>query len=117
MTPEIFLLYYTQARASEGWQSFGNSIYFFSDTKKNWLDSRNDCQLKNADLVVINSKEEEVGVCVCVCVRACVRVCVRARVCVCVNVLHVFGCLAGTARMSWIDCMHFLLNCIVFLTV
>ena len=77
MTPEIFLLYYIQARPPEGWRRFGNSLYFFSDTKKNWIDSRNDCQQKDADLVVINSKEEEVGVCVCACVRVCVFVNVR----------------------------------------
>ncbi|CAL8332849.1 unnamed protein product [Lota lota] len=43
----------------QGWQRFGNSFYLFSKTKKDWLDSRNDCLQRNADLVVINSMEEQ----------------------------------------------------------
>ncbi|XP_059903139.1 macrophage mannose receptor 1-like isoform X2 [Gadus macrocephalus] len=42
-----------------GWRRFGNSFYLFSDTKKNWEDSRNDCKQRGADLVVINSDEEQ----------------------------------------------------------
>ncbi|XP_056441865.1 macrophage mannose receptor 1-like isoform X2 [Gadus chalcogrammus] len=49
----------TQGLSPLGWRRFGNSLYFFSDTKKNWEDSRNDCKQRGADLVVINSDEEQ----------------------------------------------------------
>ncbi|XP_039677182.1 CD209 antigen-like protein E isoform X3 [Perca fluviatilis] len=42
-----------------GWTGFGHSWYFKSEEKKNWYDSRADCQQRGADLVVINNKEEQ----------------------------------------------------------
>ncbi|XP_060948146.1 CD209 antigen-like protein C isoform X2 [Limanda limanda] len=45
---------YTQ----EGWVYFRSSFYFISSVKKSWGDSRDDCLQKGADLVIINSKEE-----------------------------------------------------------
>ncbi|XP_068592948.1 uncharacterized protein [Cebidichthys violaceus] len=42
-----------------GWRRFGCSCYFKSNEKKTWLGSRADCQQNGADLVVINSKEEQ----------------------------------------------------------
>ena len=62
MTLEMFLLYSTQGLSPLGWRRLGNSLYLFSDTKKNWEDSRNDCKQRGADLVVIDSDEEQVGV-------------------------------------------------------
>ena len=62
MTLEMFLLYSTQDLLPLGWRRFGNSFYLFSDTKKNWEDSRKDCKQRGADLVVINSDKEQVGV-------------------------------------------------------
>ncbi|XP_043935589.1 asialoglycoprotein receptor 1-like [Protopterus annectens] len=41
------------------WIKFQNSFYFFSDSSKSWKDSRNICQQKGADLVVIKSREEQ----------------------------------------------------------
>uniref|UniRef100_A0A7N8YN04 C-type lectin domain-containing protein n=1 Tax=Mastacembelus armatus TaxID=205130 RepID=A0A7N8YN04_9TELE len=52
----------------EGWTRFGCSCYFKSTEKKRWYESRSDCQDKGADLVSINSKEEQVSVFVTVCV-------------------------------------------------
>uniref|UniRef100_A0A3P9ILM2 C-type lectin domain-containing protein n=1 Tax=Oryzias latipes TaxID=8090 RepID=A0A3P9ILM2_ORYLA len=46
----------------ERWKLFGSSCYYESTEKKNWTDSRSFCQDKGFDLVVVNSKEEQVGV-------------------------------------------------------
>ncbi|XP_026156081.1 CD209 antigen-like protein A [Mastacembelus armatus] len=43
----------------EGWTRFGCSCYFKSTEKKWWYESRTDCRNKGADLVSINSKEEQ----------------------------------------------------------
>ncbi|XP_062243844.1 CD209 antigen-like [Platichthys flesus] len=42
----------------EGWVYFRSSFYFISSDTKSWADSRYDCLQKGADLVIINSKEE-----------------------------------------------------------
>ncbi|XP_078806223.1 CD209 antigen-like protein D isoform X1 [Oryzias latipes] len=44
----------------QGWVYFGSSLYFISSTKLPWLQSRDDCQQRGADLVIINSKEEQI---------------------------------------------------------
>ncbi|KAL2080305.1 hypothetical protein ACEWY4_024098 [Coilia grayii] len=41
------------------WYSFNYTWYYISRQRKNWNDSRVDCQGKGGDLVVINSKEEQ----------------------------------------------------------
>ncbi|XP_053335470.1 CD209 antigen-like protein E [Clarias gariepinus] len=42
------------------WTSFSSSIYFMStEKKKNWTESRQDCRDKGADLLIINSTEEQ----------------------------------------------------------
>ncbi|KAM9340625.1 uncharacterized protein ABDE67_016364 [Symphorus nematophorus] len=43
----------------EGWKRFGCSCYFKSTEKKTWSQSRSDCQNNGADLVIINTKEEQ----------------------------------------------------------
>uniref|UniRef100_A0A8C9YQF9 C-type lectin domain-containing protein n=1 Tax=Sander lucioperca TaxID=283035 RepID=A0A8C9YQF9_SANLU len=43
-----------------GWEYFSGSFYYISSTKKTWKQSRDDCLQKGADLVIINSKEEQV---------------------------------------------------------
>lgn len=50
--------YYLQ----QGWFYFSDSVYYISSTKKTWQDSRNDCLQRAADLVIIGSTEEQVGV-------------------------------------------------------
>ncbi|XP_035859482.1 CD209 antigen-like protein D [Sander lucioperca] len=45
--------------AQKGWEYFSGSFYYISSTKKTWQQSRDDCRQKGADLVIINSKEEQ----------------------------------------------------------
>ncbi|XP_053336240.1 C-type lectin domain family 6 member A-like [Clarias gariepinus] len=39
--------------------SLNSSLYFISNEEKNWAESRQDCRSKEADLVIINSAEEQ----------------------------------------------------------
>ncbi|KAK3515961.1 hypothetical protein QTP86_020332, partial [Hemibagrus guttatus] len=44
---------------TEGWQYFNSHIYYISTEEKNWDESRQGCKGRGADLVIINSKEEQ----------------------------------------------------------
>uniref|UniRef100_A0AAZ1WYN2 C-type lectin domain-containing protein n=1 Tax=Oreochromis aureus TaxID=47969 RepID=A0AAZ1WYN2_OREAU len=48
-----------EEKCPDRWTRFGSSCYFKSTESKTWSDSRRDCQDKGADLVMINSKEEQ----------------------------------------------------------
>ncbi|KAM8767292.1 C-type lectin domain family 6 member A-like isoform 1-T1 [Acanthopagrus schlegelii] len=49
---------FSEKRCPDGWTRFGCSCYFRSNGMKLWYQSRTDCQSKGADLVVINSEDE-----------------------------------------------------------
>lgn len=55
------------------WAKFGMSCYFKSTERKIWPERKADCQSRGANLVIINNKEEQVGVFVwCNCQKFCV---------------------------------------------
>ncbi|XP_038161162.1 C-type lectin domain family 12 member B-like, partial [Cyprinodon tularosa] len=41
------------------WNSFNGSCYLFEERNRSWNDSREYCQSKGADLVVVNNEEEQ----------------------------------------------------------
>ncbi|XP_072319354.1 C-type lectin domain family 4 member M-like [Eucyclogobius newberryi] len=43
----------------DGWVYFNTSLYYISPAKRNWQDSRGFCLQRGADLIVINSREEQ----------------------------------------------------------
>ncbi|XP_026011693.1 CD209 antigen-like protein E [Astatotilapia calliptera] len=48
-----------EEKCPDRWMRFGSSCYFKSTEKKTWSESQNHCKTKGADLVMINSKEEQ----------------------------------------------------------
>ncbi|XP_063739416.1 CD209 antigen-like protein A isoform X2 [Eleginops maclovinus] len=45
--------------SQQGWMYFNHSFYYISAIQKSWQESRDDCQQRDADLIIINSKNEE----------------------------------------------------------
>uniref|UniRef100_A0A3Q4M7Z8 C-type lectin domain-containing protein n=1 Tax=Neolamprologus brichardi TaxID=32507 RepID=A0A3Q4M7Z8_NEOBR len=54
------LLSFVARYIQQGWIYFNHSLYYVSSTKNTWNDSREDCLQRGADLVIINSREEQV---------------------------------------------------------
>uniref|UniRef100_UPI0037E88770 C-type lectin domain family 10 member A-like n=1 Tax=Semicossyphus pulcher TaxID=241346 RepID=UPI0037E88770 len=49
----------SSSRCPAGWREINSRCYFLSTESKTWQDSRQYCQSKAADLVVINSEQEQ----------------------------------------------------------
>ncbi|KAE8301157.1 C-type lectin domain family 4 member M CD209 antigen-like protein 1 [Larimichthys crocea] len=43
----------------EGWIMFGSSCYYISSQRRSWDNSRRDCMQREADLVIITSRQEQ----------------------------------------------------------
>ncbi|KAJ8362373.1 hypothetical protein AAFF_G00378180 [Aldrovandia affinis] len=43
----------------EGWEQRNSTCYYFSTERKSWKDSRSECLKQGADLVIIESEEEQ----------------------------------------------------------
>ncbi|XP_064177765.1 CD209 antigen-like protein E isoform X3 [Anguilla rostrata] len=43
----------------QGWAQFSSKCYYFSNEAKTWTDSHSDCVKRGADLVIIESEEEQ----------------------------------------------------------
>ncbi|XP_048853158.1 CD209 antigen-like protein A [Brienomyrus brachyistius] len=52
--------YAEEHRCPVGWNSFSLKCYYISDKKNSWVDSQKDCRERGADLVVIDSNEEQI---------------------------------------------------------
>ncbi|XP_065811165.1 CD209 antigen-like protein E [Labrus bergylta] len=57
MTKELQRL--QKKTCSEGWKSFSRSCYLFSKQTKTWEESKQDCRYRRADLVIVDSLEEQ----------------------------------------------------------
>ena len=57
-----------------GWMMFSDACYYLSCECGSWEKGRQDCTDRGASLVVINSTEEQVHGCVCVCASVCTEV-------------------------------------------
>lgn len=44
---------------SEGWRRFGNSLYYVASERRSWTEGLKDCRSRQADLVVVNSRDEQ----------------------------------------------------------
>ncbi|XP_061598128.1 CD209 antigen-like protein A isoform X1 [Cololabis saira] len=53
------LLNNVSGECPDGWRRFGSSFYKKFTESKTWSESRKDCEKRGADLVIINSKEEQ----------------------------------------------------------
>uniref|UniRef100_A0A672HWY4 C-type lectin domain-containing protein n=1 Tax=Salarias fasciatus TaxID=181472 RepID=A0A672HWY4_SALFA len=60
-TALCFTFYLSGQLLPEGWVYFQSSLYHVSSTKKTWQESRDDCLSRGADLMIIDSQEEQVA--------------------------------------------------------
>ncbi|PWA14934.1 hypothetical protein CCH79_00014185 [Gambusia affinis] len=54
-----FYTVFQQRYIQQGWVRFRSSVYYISDARNTWQQSRRYCLRQGADLVIINTKEEQ----------------------------------------------------------
>uniref|UniRef100_A0A3B4YII7 C-type lectin domain-containing protein n=1 Tax=Seriola lalandi dorsalis TaxID=1841481 RepID=A0A3B4YII7_SERLL len=64
------IMYVLKTFCPAGWRRFSHACYFLSCNTGSWEKGREDCRAKEADLVIIDSLEEQV-----LCRRVCVNKC------------------------------------------
>ena len=53
-------MWFCVSGSTKEWTAFGHSCYFLSAEDRMWNESRLDCRERGAELVVINTREEQV---------------------------------------------------------
>ncbi|XP_060920099.1 CD209 antigen-like protein A [Labrus mixtus] len=49
----------TNLNGQQGWTYFSGTFYYISSLKKSWQESRAGCLNRGADLIIVNSEEEQ----------------------------------------------------------
>ena len=59
-TSTICFTLWTETYNQQGWSYFGGKVYYVAAGMKTWTESRQDCIQRGADLIIVNSRGEEV---------------------------------------------------------
>lgn len=57
----VCVLLYTEIVCAKGWKKFDFSCYYISTVSKSWKQSREFCTSNGGDLLIVDSKEEQVS--------------------------------------------------------